>query len=240
MCGIAGQFFSRGGEKSDDVVRSMLSTMAYRGPDHQGTFAHRCGSMGNVRLAIQGIDPRGNQPIFNEDRSISVVFNGEIYNYPELRQLVLSHGHTLVSDTDTEVLVHLYEEYGTDFATKLNGMFAFAIFDARDETVLLGRDPAGQKPFFVRRNADGLCFASELGPLIRAVGTAGADLAAIHEFLSLGYVLEPRTICSDVRTLLPGTLERHFPDGRCEVFQYWQANVAETVISKMDQLVVLQ
>jgi asparagine synthase (glutamine-hydrolysing) len=148
---------------------------------------------------------------------------------------VLSLGHTLVSETDTEVLVHLYEQYGSDFARLLNGMFAFAIFDTRSETLLLGRDPVGQKPLFVRRQIDGICFSSELGALIRAVGTAGADFAAVHEFLSLGYVLEPRTICSDVRTLLPGSLERHFADGRCEVLQYWQADVCETVIGDMER-----
>lgn len=234
MCGIAGQFFARDGEKSQALVCSMLSSMSYRGPDHQGSFVHRCGSMGNVRLAIQGVDPRGNQPMFNEDQTIAVVFNGEIYNFPELRALVISLGHKLESDTDTEVLVHLYEHYGTDFALKLNGMFAFAIFDTRSETLLLGRDPIGQKPLFVRQQGDGLSFSSELGPMIRALGTEGPDFAAVCEFLSLGYVLEPRTICSDVRTLLPGSVERHFPDGRCEVLQYWQADVAENVIGDMD------
>lgn len=234
MCGIAGCFFSRDPVGSSETVNLILSAMSYRGPDHEGSFTHRCGSMGNVRLAIQGIDPRGNQPIYNEDRSIAVVFNGEIYNFPELRDLVLSLGHILMSETDTEVLVHLYEEFGKDFATRLNGMFAFAIFDSRDESLLLGRDPVGQKPFFVQRNARGVCFASELGPMIRAVGSSGLDMSAIHEFLSLGYVLEPRTICSDVRTVLPGTIERHFADGRCEVSRYWQMDIAECCISDME------
>jgi asparagine synthase (glutamine-hydrolysing) len=234
MCGIAGLFFAADRDASEHSVKSVLSAISYRGPDHQGTFVHQCGVMGNVRLAIQGVDPRGNQPHFNEDRTIAVVFNGEIYNYPELRQLIISQGHTVQSDTDTEVLVHLYEQYGIAFASKLNGMFAFAIFDSRSETVLLGRDPAGQKPLFVRHNIDGLCFASELRPFIGTFGTTGVDLAAIPEFLSLGYILEPRTICSDVRTLMPGTLERHFADGRCESFRYWRADVAEMSINSME------
>lgn len=237
MCGIAGLFFGDSAGISslpEDCVARMLAQMAYRGPDHQGVFACPTGAIGNVRLAIQGLDPRGNQPIFNEDRSVAVVFNGEIYNYPELRQLVLATGHKLNSDTDTEVLVHLYEEFGLGFPAKLNGMFAFAIFDSRDQSLILGRDAVGQKPFFVQESRHGLAFCSELAPLIREFGTIGIEPAAVNEFLSLGYVLEPRTICRDVRTLMPGTVERHIGDGSHTTTRYWTNLPAGPAINDMD------
>lgn len=237
MCGIAGSFWNPapGGRNAAlNTVSGMLEKIAYRGPDHQGVFTCNAGAMGNVRLAIQGLDPRGNQPVYNEDRTIAVVFNGEIYNYPELRQSVLNAGHSLTSDTDTEVLVHLYEEFGSQFPARLNGMFAFAIFDSRDQTLLLGRDPIGQKPFFVHQSNIGLSFCSELAPLVQATGRSCVDPAAVQEFLSLGYVLEPRTICRDIRTLLPGTVERHLGDGTHTITRFWSNRAAGPEISSME------
>ncbi|MFN5434067.1 MAG: asparagine synthase (glutamine-hydrolyzing) [Planctomyces sp.] len=222
MCGISGHLFPANPKRHADQVQAMLRQIAYRGPDHLGMMTCPDGSMGNVRLAIQGLDPTGNQPVWNEDKTVCVVFNGEIYNYPELRQALLQKGHKFQSQTDTEVLVHLYEDHGTDFVKLLNGMFAFAVYDSRRRILVLARDRTGQKPLFLRSESGSVCFCSELAPLITQFGTSGIDPAAVNEFLSLGYVLEPRTVCRDFRTLVPGTVEVFSADGDHSVSTWWQ------------------
>lgn len=221
MCGIAGFFFSNDRPNARMVVADMLEGMRYRGPDHRGLHESTLGCMGSVRLAIRGVDAAGHQPLFNEDRTIAVIFNGEIYNSPELHDDLVARGHVLASRSDTEVLVHLYEEHGADFVRLLNGMFALAIVDLSNQLVLLARDRIGQKPLFVRSDRDGLVFCSELGPLIQSCGSAGISPSAVQQFLALGYILEPETICRDVRAVLPGTLEVHRADQPMQRQRYW-------------------
>ena len=162
MCGIAGVLYAESGRSvSAQVLTDMGNAIAHRGPDGEGTF--RSGPVGLVhrRLAIIDLEG-GRQPLSNEDESIHVVFNGEIYNYQELRQHLVARGHKFRTNSDTEVLVHLYEEHGADLCTHLRGMFAFAIWDARRHELLLARDHLGQKPLFIYRDKEKLVFGSEL------------------------------------------------------------------------------
>lgn len=207
MCGIAGILQTNTEDVADvESLRRTLEAMRYRGPDHLGIFAHGALAMGNVRLAIQGIESSGNQPIYNENRTVAVVFNGEIYNYPELRKELEAKGHHFSTATDTEVLVHLYEEAGSCMADRLNGMFAFAIYDLRSKQLLLGRDKTAQKPFFFFRSEKSIAFASELRALLEWVPHPTLDLNAARDFLSLGYFLEPTCIVENVECLPPGSV----------------------------------
>lgn len=209
MCGIAGVLLRDGaGENLEQIalIRQMLNLMRHRGPDAMGIHARSSVVIGNVRLAIQGIDESGNQPIYNEEGSIGVVFNGEIYNYPELRKWLEARGHVFRSNSDTEVLVHLYEDKGVEFAEELNGMFAFALHDCRNQRVVLGRDRTAQKPYFFHRNASGLYFASELKPLLLAICSPRIHARVLRDFLSLGYFLEPENLLEQVESLPPGAV----------------------------------
>lgn len=210
MCGIAGILkndFAKTAEA--DSVRAALEKMRYRGPDALGIFAKGPVAMGNVRLAIQGIDPAGNQPIYNETGSVAVVFNGEIYNFPELRKDLEARGHRFATETDTEVLVHLYEDRGIEMADSLNGMFAFALYDIPARRLLLGRDKTAQKPLFLHRSLEGLSFSSELKSLLGWVSSPKIDARAARDFLSLGYFLEPDCIVQGVESLPPGTVHAY-------------------------------
>lgn len=209
MCGIAGILEPSGArEDLEGRVRSLLETMRYRGPDALGVHVAPGLALGNVRLAIQGIDPSGNQPIFNEDRTVAVVFNGEIYNFPELRRELEARGHVFSTHTDTELLVHLYEEKGCALADDLNGMFAFAIHDLRRNEVILGRDRTAQKPLFFHRRAGFFAFASELKTLLPVLENPRLHPAAVWNFLRLGYFLEPETLVCGIRAMEPGLVVR--------------------------------
>lgn len=208
MCGIAGSYGRRDGVRViEGRLHAALARMRYRGPDHTGVFAEPRCALGNLRLSIQDLRPSGNQPMYNEDRSVVVVFNGEIYNYSELVPDLRRKGHVFSSRSDTEVLVHLYEEYETDFATALNGMFAFALYDRRVHQLILGRDRSGQKPLFISESDGVLHFASEMASIMELSATRTLDPASISDFLTLGFVPEPRTILDGVRTLEGGVVE---------------------------------
>lgn len=223
MCGIAGIFSSNSPVHRETVVSEMLCLMKYRGPDATGIYTDGDISIGNVRLAIQGADPTGNQPIYNEDKSVVTVFNGEIYNHKELRDCLIKRGHKFSSDTDTELLVHLYEDYGEDFLGHLNGMFAFAIFDTNRKLLLLARDRIGQKPLFVHESGGTLAFCSELKALLPAVERPKINVESISEYLNLGYILEPHTIFENVRAVMPGTIEI-FSEHGARKKQFWSPN----------------
>jgi asparagine synthase (glutamine-hydrolysing) len=204
MCGIAGSTNDHDGA----AVRAMSATLRHRGPDDEGLHADaRAGvSIGVRRLAILDL-PGGHQPLANEDGSVWVVFNGEIYNYPQLRQQLRARGHRFATSCDTEILVHLYEEFGEAMVHALEGMFAFALWDERRQRLLLARDRFGEKPLFVHESAGELLFASELTALLTAKpGLRELDPAAVDSFFVLGYVPGPGTIVPGVRQLPPGCL----------------------------------
>ncbi|REK22356.1 MAG: asparagine synthase (glutamine-hydrolyzing) [Planctomycetota bacterium] len=205
MCGITGIYHHLSGRSVDAAtIDRMCAQIVHRGPDDQGTHVADSLGIGMRRLSIIDLDT-GSQPIFNEDRTVVTVFNGELYNFQELRADLLARGHTFATQGDTEVIVHLYEEYGVDFVTQLNGMFAIAVWDAREERLVLVRDRLGQKPLYYAETADGLVFGSELKCLLQVdeVGT-DIDRQAVFHYFSLGYIPHPWTIYEQVRQLDPG------------------------------------
>lgn len=169
MCGIAGFIAAPGCAADAQILRDMTSALEHRGPDDAGYFlsttaeGYRIG-LGNRRLSIIDLEG-GHQPVSNEDGRLQVVFNGEIYNFRELRRVLEGAGHRFATASDTEIIVHAYEEYGEDCVKKLDGMFAFAVWDGRSETLLLARDQFGKKPLFLREDGRSILFASEGGHL---------------------------------------------------------------------------
>lgn len=198
--------------------------MVHRGPDDEGAFVDGSGvALGARRLSVIDIEG-GHQPVCNEDRTIWAVLNGEVYNHPALREQLLAGGHSLRSRTDTEVLVHLYEDYGAALVHALEGMYCFAIWDSRRHRLLLARDRFGEKPLFYRAGGGRLTFASELTALQRGLDSADAvDPVSLTAFLALGYVPGARSMVRDVSQLPPASVlawSREKPSG--QVSQYWR------------------
>ena len=234
MCGIAGAGWISGASPvSADVLRRMTDVLAHRGPDDAGqllaNFSDGSGvALGHRRLSIIDI-AGGHQPLGNEDDSIQVVFNGEIYNYLELAERLQGQGHQFRTATDTEVLVHLYEEYGDDCVTELRGMFAFAIWDSRRRRLLLARDRLGQKPLVYREEAGRITFASELKALLQIPGAPReVDLRAVDQFLTYQYVPAPGCILQGYHKLPPGH-RAVYEQGQLTVERYWVAPYAGAV-----------
>jgi asparagine synthase (glutamine-hydrolysing) len=178
------------------VCRRMNEALRHRGPDAEGVWYRNGAALGQRRLSIIDLTPDGTQPLLNEDETIGCIVNGEIYNFEELRRDLVARGHVFRSRSDSEVVVHLYEEYGADCVAKLSGMFALAVWDSTRERLLVARDRAGKKPLFYRRLPDGgIAFASELHALLSALPDLPRkpDLEAIDEYLTLQYVPSPRT-----------------------------------------------
>jgi asparagine synthase (glutamine-hydrolysing) len=215
MCGIAG-VLNPTSVLDEDVLQRMNDCLAHRGPDDAGIHVDEPVALTHRRLSI--IDPEsGQQPMFNEDRTVAVVFNGEIYNHRDLRETL--SGHTFRTDADTEVLVHLYEEHGPEFVEKLDGMFAFALWDADSERLVLARDRMGIKPLVLARDGNRLAFASELPALFEPdIDLGGLDRAALGTYFCLGFVPAPRTAFRNVTKLRPGELAviEHEDGGRGE------------------------
>lgn len=202
MCGIAGLL--GGNSINAETLDAMGQTLSHRGPDEYGIY--QIGELGLVHRRLSIIDlETGRQPIFNEDESICVSFNGEIYNYNSLRKTLSSSGHTFTTNTDTEVLVHLYEEHGPSFIDKLDGMFAFALWDSNKNQLLLARDPFGIKPLLLASDGDRIAFGSELPPLLESgVDHGGIHQQSIQQYFSLGYIPAPNTVFKNIRKLEPG------------------------------------
>ena len=206
MCGIAG-FLTNHGELPDrGLLKRMCDRLAHRGPDGYGCFIDRHVALGHRRLSIIDLNT-GGQPLGNEDGSIQVILNGEIYNYLELRSELQQKGHRFATQSDTEVLVHLYEEVGERVPEFVNGMFAFVIWDAARESLFIARDRLGKKPLYYSSDVRGLrfCFASELKAFAPAPGfNPRVNHRAIADFLCLSYISDPDTIYENVHKLAPG------------------------------------
>src|SRR3954463_6172557 len=190
MCGIAGKV-SRSRRVEAGLIARMCSVIEHRGPDSHGAFVDAGVGLGIQRLAIIDLQT-GDQPILNEDGSVVVVLNGEIYNYRELRERLRRQGHTFSTSGDTEVIVHLYEEEGPACVRSLHGMFAFALWDRRRRQLLIARDRVGKKPLFYAETHNGLAFASELVALLQDPDVPrDLDYAAIDSYLTYQYVPAP-------------------------------------------------
>ena len=205
----------------------MCDTLVHRGPDDEGYHTGDGVALGMRRLAIIDV-AAGAQPVYNEDRTVAVVFNGEIYNFGELRAVLEAKGHRFGTATDTECIVHLYEEHGEGCVDLLRGMFAFALWDARQQRLLLARDRAGKKPLYYRVTPKGIWFASELKALLADAGMErSVDTRALHEYLTFGYVPAPRAMLNGVAKLPPAhTLS--WRDHSVTLRRYWQLSYGAT------------
>jgi asparagine synthase (glutamine-hydrolysing) len=199
----------------------MKDTLVHRGPDEEGTYTRGPVGLGHLRLSIIGVTD-GRQPLSNEDGSVWVTFNGEIYNHHALRRDLEAKGHTFRTRSDTEVLVHLYEEEGDGLVSRLRGMFAFAIWDDRVRRLLVARDRVGKKPLFYTVGGGRFAFASEIKGLLALPWVARRpDLEALHHYLGLGYVPAPWTAFADIRSLPAASWMVVGPDGPGPVHRYW-------------------
>ncbi|PYT25705.1 MAG: asparagine synthetase B, partial [Acidobacteria bacterium] len=205
MCGIAGVYeYATGRPVETQALLDMLSVIRHRGPDDEGTYVHNNFAMGMRRLSIIDL-AGGKQPISNEDGSVTVVFNGEIYNYRELREKLRARGHKLVTASDTEVIVHLYEELGQDCVRELRGMFGFALWDAARQRLFIARDRLGIKPLYYLEHRGCLIFASEIKAILQHPHvTADVNMDALSQFISLKYVPAPQTMFAGIRCVPPG------------------------------------
>jgi asparagine synthase (glutamine-hydrolysing) len=228
MCGICGKVFLQpGASVSPTLVREMAETIRHRGPDDEGYYISGPVGLGFRRLSIIDLE-HGHQPLANEDESIWIVFNGEIYNYQELREFLIAKGHTFRTRTDTEVIVHLYEELGPGCLERLRGMFAFAIWDGKTKSLMLARDRVGIKPLYYAITGSALVFASEIKAIL-ADPSVERQIAPelIDRFLTFLYVPGEETLLKGVQKLAPG----HYllnQDGRTEIRQYWDLEFTDS------------
>jgi len=220
MCGIAGMIGREGEGVSAEQVRRMTDAIVHRGPDDEGISAVRNVGLGMRRLSIIDL-AGGHQPIYNEDRSVSVVFNGEIYNFPKLREELIARGHKFYTHSDTEVIVHLYEEMGAACVTKLRGMFAIALWDEKRKSLLLARDRLGKKPLYYAVRDGRLYFGSEIKAMLAAAPELSeVDPEGVLQFFYFGYVPDPFSAFKSIRKLPPGHLAE-FANGEIKVREYW-------------------
>ena len=226
MCGIAGivdlnAVGTHGGVRAcEDSLDRMLNAIFHRGPDDSGKLVEDEIAMGMRRLSIIDLAD-GQQPIFDESGRYGVVFNGEIYNYRELRSELVSRGHQFRTNSDTEVIVHLFEDHGSKCVDHLRGMFAFAVWDRKERSLFIARDRLGIKPLYYWANDEKLVFGSEIKSLLQVEGVPRElDRRALSQYLSLKYVPAPRTLFQNVRCLLPGhTIE--VKNGQVKIKRYW-------------------
>lgn len=241
MCGIAG-FISQTNERIDERAArldAMCRVISYRGPDEQGTAIEGRAALGMRRLSIIDL-ATGQQPIYNSDRSKLIVFNGEIYNYRELKKDLESRGYKFTTNSDTETIIHAYEEYGEDCVLHLRGMFAFAIWDIAEQSLFLARDRVGKKPLFYTLTSNGeLVFGSEIKVLLEHVGvTREIDHGALDAYLTFGYVPEELCIFKGVKKLEPGH-RLIFKNGEIRTEKYWDFDFAgELLTTSEDEIAV--
>ena len=222
MCGICGKlnFGTTSHPVERESVDRMMAAMNHRGPDEEGVYASGNVRLGHKRLRIIDLKT-GAQPMANEDRRIWVIFNGEIYNYKQLQALLLSKGHSLRTRSDTEVIVHLYEEFGEEFVSKLEGMFSFALWDENKRLLMLARDRVGIKPLYYSVTDQALLFGSEVKAILADGSvTPEVDFKALDTFLSFQYLPGERTLFKHIKKLNPG----HYLtvcNGELKISQYW-------------------
>jgi asparagine synthase (glutamine-hydrolysing) len=237
MCGICGICMREPEARVDqDLLRRMTTALRHRGPDGDGYLVRDNVGFGNRRLSIIDL-AGGDQPIYNEDGTVGIVFNGEIYNYVELMASLIDRGHRFATKSDTEVIVHLYEEFGERCVDHLRGMFAFAIWDSRQPSVFLARDRLGIKPLFYQATGDRLLFASELKSILQDPQVPRRlNLEAVHSYLAYGYVPGNCCIFDGIAKLPPGhTLT--WRDGQVRTSPYWDVNFeVDTASSDSDYI----
>jgi asparagine synthase (glutamine-hydrolysing) len=228
MCGIAGVLYFDGTAAQPEILKPMTDVIAHRGPDGEGIYTSGAVGLGHRRLAILDLSPAGKQPMSNEDGTIWVTFNGEIYNFGEIRQELSDRGHKFRSQTDTEVIVHAYEEWGTDCLKRFNGMFAFGLWDEKKRCLWLVRDRLGVKPLFYCHSSRFLLFGSEIKAILCHPGVERTiDYEALSYYLALNYTPAPYTLFASIRQLLPGHYLLVDADGQVQDVEYWDVAYIE-------------
>jgi len=225
VCGIYGILQLDGATAQPEPLRAMARLTVHRGPDDEGTHVDGPVAMGMRRLSVIDVGG-GHQPLSNEDGTLWLIANGEIYNYRAVREALIADGHRFKTNSDCETILHLYEAYGDDGITRLNGMFAFALWDARRRRLLVGRDRLGVKPLYVCNDGRRLLFASEAKAILAVPGVSAAlDPAALSAYLALGYVPAPKSIFRGIAKLPPATL-LVAEGGRVVERRYWRIPAA--------------
>jgi asparagine synthase (glutamine-hydrolysing) len=228
MCGIAGIVqFGREAQIDPDVLRRMYATIAHRGPNDEGIYAQGRAGLGVRRLSVIDL-ATGHQPLSNEDGTLWIVFNGEIYNHCALRERLIALGHHYRTTSDTETIVHLYEEYGENCVDHLRGMFAFAIWDTRQQRLFMARDRMGIKPLYYRLTPDCFLFGSEIKVILAHPGVAPElNREVLPEYLAFGYLSGPDTFFSGIRKLMPGHTLALEESGEIKIEQYWDLALSD-------------
>ncbi len=238
MCGIAGGFEFGGAQVDSSILRRMCDAIAHRGPDDEGIHIDGPVGLGMRRLSIIDL-ATGHQPLSNEDGTIWIVFNGEIYNHADLRPQLEARGHIYRTHSDTETIVHLYEEYGCNCVEHLDGMFAFALWDRRRETLFLARDRMGIKPLYYRLTAERLIFASEIKAILAHPSVNSQfDHAALPEYLAFGYLSGQETFYAGIRKLMPGHWMAIGTDGRVKIQPYWDLSLPQSEPARTERYYV--
>ncbi|MEJ0048776.1 MAG: hypothetical protein WDN04_23725 [Rhodospirillales bacterium] len=241
MCGLAGILYADPEQNPDlSLARAMTDAIAHRGPDGEGFHAEPGIVLGHRRLAV--IDPAGGQqPMYNEDNSVAIIFNGEIYNHEALRAELRQRGHSFRNHCDTEAIVHAWESWGPDCVTRLSGMFAFALWDRARRTLFCARDRLGKKPFYYATTGGDFVFASELAALFALPNLPRRMRPeAVEDFFAFGYVPEPGTIFSGIEKL-PASHTLLIENGRAPVLRrYWSPPTHITPCTEADALIAMR
>jgi len=240
MCGINGFLYFKNAqttrERNAEELREMNAKIRHRGPDEFGIFADNFGGIGMTRLAIIDLNT-GSQPISNEDGRLKIVFNGEIYNFREVRERLVARGHLFKTKSDTETILHAYEEFGEDCVNHLFGMFAFAIYDTRERRIFLARDRVGEKPLYYTKTNDRFIFASELKSILALANIPRKiDKIALTQFLTLTYIPAPRSIFEGIYKLPAAHTLSVSANGEISSHEYWDvASLREEQIDDYDE-----
>ncbi|MBS1850159.1 MAG: asparagine synthase (glutamine-hydrolyzing) [Acidobacteria bacterium] len=234
MCGLTGKYYYGSSKEVDPrTLEAMTNIMSHRGPDDHGFYRGKGVGLGHRRLSILDLSSAGHQPMTNEDSTVWVVFNGEIYNYKELRSELQAKGHTFRSNCDTEVIVHAYEEYSLDCVKHFDGMFAFGLWDEKQQRLLLARDHFGIKPFYYFLNHEFVSFASEIKSILADPEVERrVDVQALSNFMTLHYVPAPRTMFEGVCKLYPGHI-LVAEKGKTRIERFWELEKRESLMREL-------
>jgi len=229
MCGIAGMFNYRGGQVDAGLLQRMTRSLAHRGPDNEGIWHESMIGLGHRRLAILDPTPAGNQPMTSDDDRYLLVYNGEIYNYRQLKNILQKKGYSFYSGTDAEVVVNAWSCWGTQALNRFNGMFAFAVWDKQKKRLWLARDRYGIKPLYYWDSGKELVFASEIKAILQhPTYRRRVDFEALNEYFTFQNVFTDRTLFGDIRMMPPGTVAEYHPrEGAVSWHRYWDFSFEE-------------
>jgi len=235
MCGICGIISVNNSIRVDTaLISKMMNAIQHRGPDDSGYHLEDGVGLGHTRLSIIDLST-GHQPIYNEDKTKCIIYNGEIYNYLDLRKELIAKGHKLSTKSDTEVILHLYEDKGYDCVNYLRGMFAFAIWDKANRVLFIARDRLGIKPLYYSVSSKWICFSSEIKSLlITGLVEREINLPSIDQYLALNYTVGPETMIKGVKKLMPGQF-LVYKNGKAQISQYWDFDGVEETNDSFDQ-----